>query len=273
MKAFLLAAMALACTTLCIAQTDSTKKEKVDTIKVGGMIIIKKSDGKTDTGRGRTFTISRSHKKRNISTNWWIVDLGFANYNDQTAYGSAATQAFAPGSTDETFKLRNGKSINVNIWLLMQRVNLIKNVVNLKYGLGVELNNYRFDDERLRFQKNPTRIFIDPAQGVEKNKLAADYATVPAMLNFNLTPKRNKGYGFSVGVSAGYLYSSRQKIKIDDDKTKLRDDFDLKPWKLSYIGELNLGTLRFYGSYAMNNMWNKGLDQTPYNFGIRFSNW
>ena len=75
----------------------------------------------------------------------------------------------------------------------------------------------------------------------------------------------------SAGVSAGYLYSARQKIKIDGDKTKLHDDFNLEKWKLSYIAELTLGPVRLYGSMAMKNMWEKGLDQTPYNVGIRFS--
>ena len=151
---------------------------------------------------------------------------------------------------------------------------MIKHVVNLKYGLGLELNNYRFDDETIRFSKNPTTITLDQSlKDAGKNKLAADYITVPMMLNFNFTPGNNKGFGFSAGVSAGYLYSSRQKIKVGGDKKKLHDDFDLEKWKLSYIGELNLGPVRLYGSYAMNNMWDKGLDQTPYNVGIRLSHW
>ena len=75
------------------------------------------------------------------------------------------------------------------------------------------------------------------------------------------------------GVSAGYMYSARQKIKNEDDKNKTHDDFDLERWKLAYIGELNLGPIKLYGSYAMNSMWDKGLEQTPYNVGIRFSHW
>jgi hypothetical protein len=97
---------------------------------------------------------------------------------------------------------------------------------------------------------------------------------VPMMINFNFTPGRRKGFGLSAGISAGYLYSSRQKIKDKDgNKTKFHDDFDLERWKLSWIGELNMGPIRLYGSYAFKSMWTKGLDQTPYNFGIRLSNW
>jgi hypothetical protein len=259
----------------CFAQ-DSSGTERVDTIRVGGMIIIKKK-GKDNEGKNDNQVVISNHRKRkssNVSTNWWIVDLGFANLNDKTNYSSPAAQAFAPAMGKDQFDLKTGKSVNVNIWFFMQRLNMVKHVVNLKYGLGLELNNYRFDDERVRFSKNPTVITIDPSlTNVKKNKLAADYITVPMMLNFNFTPGREKGFGFSGGVSAGFLYDARQKIKINSNKSKLHDDFDLRKWKLSYVGELNLGPVRLYGSYAFKSMWEKGLDQTPYNVGIRLSNW
>jgi hypothetical protein len=275
----------LACLALTgFAQTDSTGKEaKPDTIKIGGMIIIRKPGGNNEIYRKRkdgdsSVSISgRSYNKpSNISTNWWILDLGFSNFNDQTDYSSAAAQSFAPLSNEDELKLKNFKSRNVNLWFFMQKLNVIKHVVNLKYGLGLELNNYFFDDERVRFSKNPTVITMDPAlkDKLKKNKLAADYLTVPIMLNFNFTPGRGRGFGISGGVSAGYLYSSRQKLKFaGGKKDKLRDDFNLEKWKISYVGELLLGPVKLYGSYATKSMWEKGLDQTPYTVGVRFSNW
>jgi hypothetical protein len=155
----------------------------------------------------------------------------------------------------------------------MQRINLIESVVNLKYGLGIELNNYRFEDP-VKFNTSPTQVVLDHARSYKKNKLAADYVTVPMMLNFNFTPHRKKSFGFSVGASAGYLYSSRQKtITSEDGKKKEHNDFDLRPWKLSYIGELSLGPVKLYGSVATQSMFEKGLDQTPYNLGLRLSTW
>jgi hypothetical protein len=277
MKKLLIAVIALSGALACFAQ-DSTVTEPADTIRVGGMIIIKKKGKDDERKHDREVRISNHSKRKtsNISTNWWIVDIGFANLNDHTDYAAAQSSGFlGSGFGKDQFKLKTVKSVNVNIWMFMQRMNLIKHVVNLKYGLGVELNNYHFDEDMVRFSKNPTHIFLDPALagGVKKNKLSADYITVPMMLNFNFSPGRKKGFGLSAGVSAGYLYSARQKIKDNDKKTKLHDDFDLSKWKLSYIGELNLGPVRLYGSYAFKNMWDKGLDQTPYNVGIRLSNW
>lgn len=273
MKRFVLAAIATSFVLSSFAQEDTTKTERADTIKVGGMIIIRKGN-KSDSTKLPDIEISNKRRSPSRSnTNWWIVDLGFANFEDKSNYPAAAASGFTqPGITEDDLTLRTGKSVNVNIWVFMQRLNMIKNVVNLKYGLGVELNNYRFDDKRIRIQEDPTRITIDESlKDIKKNKLAADYVTVPIMLNFNFTPKKKQGFGFSGGVSGGYLYSSRQKFKFDGDKDKTRDDFDLRKWKLSYIGEFSLGPVRLYGSYATKSMWAKGLDQTPYTVGIRLS--
>lgn len=259
-----------------LAQTDSTTtaENNVDTIRVGGLIIIKrKGPGNRDWDEHNINIKTRYRsKKGNIETNWGILDLGFAGFNDKTNFGSAGTQAFAPGSNADWFDTRTGKTTNVNVWFFMQKMNIVKHAFNLKYGLGLEMNNYRFT-ENIRFEKNPTKVVMDNIN-YSKNKLAADYITVPIMLNFDFTPDRRRGFGFSTGVSAGYLFSARQKLKSKENgKQKIRDDFDLEPFKISYIGEINLGEVRLYGSYATKNMWKKGLDWTPYTIGIRFSNW
>jgi hypothetical protein len=211
-------------------------------------------------------------KPANLSTNWLVVDLGFSNFNDRTNYSGAEAQAFAPGAAENWFHLRTSKSVNVNILLFMQRLNLVKHVVNLKYGFGIELNNYRYRDN-IKYLINPTKVIMDTIS-YSKNKLAADYFTVPLMLNFNFTPNIENGFGLSIGMSAGYLYSSRQKLISEEfGKHKDHDDFDLRPWKISWIAELQLGPIKLYGSLATQSMFKRGLDQVPYTVGIRFSNW
>jgi Outer membrane protein beta-barrel domain len=270
------------CITVCIVlsgftQTDTTAKQTPDTIRIGGMVIIREPGTRYDSTRKRDRIFPtgsrRGDKPSNISTNWWIFDIGFSNYVDNSNYTAAVSSGFvAPGIGEDQMKARAGKSRNISMWFVMQRLNIIKHVVNLKYGLGIELNNYHFEDKDLRFAKNPT--FIDNGySSLGKNKLAADYLTVPIMINFNFTPEKRKNYGFSAGVSGGYLYSARQKIKKDGDVDKLKGDFDLRKWKLSYIGEISLGPVKLYGSYAFKSMFEKGLDLTPYNVGFRFSNW
>src|SRR5688572_28262102 len=100
MKGILLAFIASGLAMSTWAQTDSTSSSKADTIKIGGVIIIRKN-GKNDT-TGKAITISNRKKSDSkVSTNWFIVDLGFANYNVNTNYPSAAAQSFAPGFNED----------------------------------------------------------------------------------------------------------------------------------------------------------------------------
>ena len=276
-----------------LAQNDSTKNQQADTIKIGGMIIIKKDS--PDQNRKETpVTIGnrRDQKHSNVSTAQFIIDLGFANWDDKTDYATATSQNFLinkPGTNSplgaNDFKLKSGKSTNVNIWVFMQRLNLIKHYVNLKYGIGVELNNYRFKSN-VSFKEggvnpyataqsiNHAFVFRDSV-AFSKNKLAADYVTIPFMINFRTNPNSSsKGLSFSAGASIGYLYNSRNKqISGERGKLKNRGDYDLEKWKFSYIGELGLGPVHLYGSYVPKSIFTNGLNMRAYNVGIRFSNW
>lgn len=277
-----------------LAQNDSTKTQHADTIKIGGMVIIKKDSPDQQRRREASDTIvhHRNLKHSNVSTAQFIIDLGFANWDDKTNYASATSQGFLvnkPGTTSplgaNDFKLKTGKSTNVNIWVFMQRLNLIKHYVNLKYGIGVELNNYRFKSN-VSFKEggvnpyataqsiNHPFVFRDSI-AFSKNKLAADYVTIPFLLNFRTDPNSSgRGLSLSAGASIGYLYNSRNKqISGERGKLKNRGDYDLEKWKFSYIGELGLGPIRLYGSYVPKSIFASGLNMRAYNIGIRVSNW
>jgi hypothetical protein len=274
---------------MSFAQTDSTLKN-TDTVKVGNFIIIKKNNGnnagiekRENRNNNYEFKVERRPRKRtNISTNWWIMDLGFANMRDNTNYPSAQSGGYfktlraADGAVNQnSYKLIPGKSSNVNIWFFMQKLNIVKHVVNLKYGLGLEMYNYRYDT-RLSFRKDPQPFVFNDSIGFTKNKLYVEYLTVPIMININTTPDTRRGFSFSAGVSAGYLTNSRNKqISADRGKQKIKGDFNFEPWRVAAIGELGLGPIRLYGSYSLNRLQSDitRVEQYPYTVGIRFSNW
>ena len=283
MKKIFIMCMGICIISTSFAQQDTSGKknsgQKEDTIKIGGITIIKKAG--SEKKAGINISTRKKMKPSNTTTNWWVVDLGFSNVNDNTDYSSVAAQQYGDSSINKSwFDQKTGKSVNINLWFVIQRLNMIEHIVNLKYGLGLELNNYRYK-QPIRYNANPPAVatpqivMLDntPNRSYDKNKLAADYITVPLMINFNFTPRRNDGFGFSAGISAGFLYSARNKtITSDEGKEKAKDDFELERWKISYIGELFLGPVKLYGSYATRSMYERGLDMIPYNIGIRFSN-
>ena len=274
-----------------MAQADTTvQKKKSDTMRIGNIIIVRK--GKKGSNDSTNITMGRStgKKKSRVSTNWGVVDLGFSNYNDQTNYAATGNYLVnrpgSPAFSKDDFKVKAGKSINVNIWFFMQRLSLVKQNVNLKYGLGLELNNYRYKSSAVLsyreagvipysngLQTNAPFIFRDSIS-FSKNKLAADYLTVPLMINFATNNySSNKGLSVSFGVSAGYLYSQRNKQRSDErGKERNKGDYNLEKFKLSYIGELGIGPVKLYASYSPNSMYENSMDIRPFNFGFRLSN-
>jgi len=295
MKRLVILFVAAMVTTISFAQKDSSSYN-TDTVRVGNFVIIKKNKGALETQTSiwhdwdKTVDVKierRPRKKSNISTNWWIMDLGFANFRDETNYTYAQAgpyfKSFGPQTynpqdgkvNQNSYQLNTGKSSNVNIWLFMQKLNVYKHVVNLKYGLGYEMYNFRYDS-RLSYRKDPIAYVYNDSISFSKNKLYVGYLTVPFMINFNTTPDRRNGFNFSVGMSAGYLIASRNKqISAERGKQKVNGDFSFEPWRLATIGEIGLGPIRLYGSYSLNKLQKDitRVEQYPYTVGIRFSRW
>lgn len=286
----ILGMVALLCTAgISFAQTDGSAKNS-DTIKVGNFIIITKQPIKSNrynqknssNREGVNKVVRRPVQKKSISTNWWIVDIGFANLRDNTNYGLAQSgsyfKQFRPQDgpvTKDSYRLNTGKSANVNLWFFMQKLNIRKHVLNLKYGLGLEMYNFRYDT-KLSYAKDPMPHVFNDSIRFTKNKWYAGYITVPLLLNVNTTPDKRNGFSFSAGISAGYLVGSRTKqISAERGKDKLKGDFNMEPIRLAAIGELGIGPVRLYGSYSLNKLQKDitRMEQFPYTVGIRLSNW
>lgn len=268
-----------------------TANEKTDTIHIGNMAIVRdgsNSNQKTEDEHNSRWEYwgRKNGKPSNVSTNWIIIDLGFSNYinktSDYSSGGYLYNRAGAAPLGENDLELNTGKSINVNIWLFMQRLNLIKHHVHLKYGLGLELNNYRYNSAISFLKENPFVSGVAPAPVIvrdsivfKKNKLATDYLTVPLMLSYSTNPNNQyKGFSISVGVSAGYLYSQRNKqISEERGKQKTKGGIGVEQFKFSYVGEIGLGPVRLYGSYSPNSFFKNQLDMRPYTLGLRLSNW
>ena len=224
-----------------------------------------------------TFKNTFKKKPKKVSTNWFVFDIGFAGVNDQTNYNSVEAQnflkpaSFVPNRAGN-YALRTTRVSNFNLWFFMQRLSVVKSVVNLKYGLGIESNNY-FYKTGITYVDGPEVYTTDKGNIFSKNKLVANYLTVPLMVNINTNPsKGKKGFQVSAGVSGGYLIGARQKQKSASGMDKNKTDFNLEQFKLAYVGELGLGPVKLYGSYSMTPLHKYGLNQMPYTVGVRFSN-
>ncbi|GEP93097.1 Outer membrane protein beta-barrel domain-containing protein [Chitinophaga terrae (ex Kim and Jung 2007)] len=290
-------------------KTETKDTPSTDTIQIKGLIILK---SRNEKGRNsykfyRDTAYARNKLKRNLHTKWFVFDIGFNNYIDKSDYGGAsfinyypnnymyyngaqgsvvnraydyspaALANFAPREasnplTPSEFKLITGKSINFNIWLFQQRLNITKHKLNLLYALGLEMNNYRYARSITYLPGYPTQIIRDTVE-FSKNKLFAEYISIPLMLNFNSNPARpGRAFQASFGVSGGYLLKSRTK-QISEERGKVRktDDFNLNKWRFGLTSELGYGPVKLYGNFALTPLHDYGLQQYPFSIGLRLN--
>jgi len=266
-----------------------------DTVRLGRLNIIKSQDsnnkkdwesmiehGDFDNTR---ISIERSPKKlKNVTTNWFSFDLGYANFrdeSDQMVYlmGFPSTYPGLPYNkywvNSGSLKLDNRKASNFNIWIVQQKLNVYQHKINLKYGVGFEMFNFRFE-QPVSFRNEPGKtVFMDDVN-FTKNKLFVKYLTVPVQLNFQPNPYNRKGFYASIGLSAGYLVDARNKqISAERGKQKYDGTFELNNLRFATIGELGIGGVRLYGSFGSINLFDKNksnLTLFPYAIGLRFSN-
>lgn len=265
-----------------------------DTVRIGNVVILNGEDSARSNRLIIKVNKEEPRKKSRIATSAFIIDLGYSNWSDHTNYADATANESLinrPGTTSlssKDFKLQSGKSFNVNIWIAAQKLSLINHYLNLKYAAGLQFYNYRLKSN-ISFSEggwNPYDHTQDIAHSFvfrdsinfSKNKLAADYATIPLMLNFNSNPN-SKGLAINVsaGVSIGYLFNLRNKqVSTERGKKKDHGDYDIRKWKFSYEADLGIGDyISLYGSYTPKSIFKNELGFQPYTIGVRLlkNNW
>lgn len=247
---------------------DSLRKHNIPTIGI-------KNGAVNRIDSLRKHSIKRNPK--NKSTNFFVIDIGYAGFRDYTHYNNPETQAFlhnAGGTSlnEGDFSIKHARISNFNLWFFLQTQNVYKQIIRLKYGFGIETNNYYYKTPITYVEGGNPYVIRDNAH-FSLNKLATDYFTAPLYLQINTTPNSaTQGLKIAVGMSVGYLYNARQK-QISDERgmQKNKTDFNISPFKYSYIAEVGFRNLKFYGSLAATPIHRNALNQLPFTVGIRLS--
>ena len=281
MKKIILPFLSILITSSLLAQKDTLVAMNQDTIKIGSFLIIKsqdqsaKKDWQTMIDRGdfrnTQIKIERiKTRKREVNTKWFTLDIGFANYLDATSYKwqpQFTNPAVGPVLTAKSFQLNNGKSINVNLWIVQQKYQLKENWY-VKYGLSMNMYNFRFEQPISFRNTGPSYVYLD-SKTFKKDKLYTSYLTVPILLNYS-SPK--KGFSIGGGLSVGYLMNSKN-TQIDGKKQKYNGNFNLNDFQVAGIGELGIGNIKLYTSVSLTNLYDSKLSKQfnyPFAIGLRF---
>jgi len=258
-----------------------------DTIKIG-QLLISKPESKSNLSweqiiknkdlNGLKVNFNKSNNNfKQLETSWFAFDLALVNYLDETKYAenkSLSNPAIGQPLSKFKMQLNNGKSTNINIWVVQQKYRFKNPAFYLKYGLGLEMFNFRYE-YGINFRKNESMFIYLNDESYEKNKLFTSYLSAPVQFGYDFKLKNDKILGVSGGLVTGYLFKSYNKqINRELGKEKYKSNFSLRDMRLAGVFEIRIDKLKFFGTASLQNMLDKmNTNQSlyPYSFGLRFS--
>jgi hypothetical protein len=259
-----------------------------DTIKIGQILISKPQSSNKKSwediiknrelkGVKIVYEKNKNEDLKQFETSWFAFDIGLVNYLDETKYlenKTLSNPAIGEPMSKLKMQLNNGKSTNINIWIVQQKYRFKNPSFYLKYGLGVEMFNFRHEYS-INYRKHDAMFIYLSKDNYEKNKLFTSYISAPIQLGYDFKLKNNKIIGLSGGVITGYLYKSHNKqISKELGKEKYHGNYSLRDIRLAGIFEIKIDQLKFFGTASLQNMLDKmNTNQSlyPYSFGLRFS--
>ena len=246
-----------------------------DTVKVRlgrkGVIITERdhgSDIKIDDLDDEELESWTGHPAR-FKGHWSAFEIGMNSF-DKVDYTN-----FTPNFMD----LYQNKSYEVNINILRYSIGLQKEKQNIGIvtGLGLSFNDYRFSNPYTIENENGlvTPVTLEQT-GLSKSKLSTTFVSVPVMIEFQIpVNNQDRRIYFSGGVIGGVKVGSHTKVKVNGDKSKNRDDFNINPFRYGATARLGYKGINIFGTYYFSPFFKdgRGPELFPFTIGIGLMNW
>lgn len=220
----------------------------------------------------------KRNRKERFDGHWGGFDLGVNGYvNNDMKFDLPLEYEF--------LDLRMEKSINVSVNFYEQNFNLISNKLGITTGLGLEWNNYRFDNN-VEIVRN-SEGFIDGVllseDGINylKSKMVVNYLNLPILLEYQ-TNRFSKKNSFHIGggLLTGLRIGSHTKMVFDDgskekDKNNDSKGYDINPFKFDLMARVGWGKINLYANYSLSTLFkdNRGPELYPFAVGISLVSW
>lgn len=174
--------------------------------------------------------------------------------------------------------LNEGKSVQVGLNLLQFNIGLNrKKNMGFVTGLGLQMNNYRFDHS-LILQKNEQGVLTAlPAPLLtQKNKLAITYLSVPFLYEYQWMPtEKSKPIYLSLGPVFNIKLKSHQKVEYAStgEKDKIKGNFNLNPFQYGLMARAGYGLIHLTTTYHFSSLFQskKGPELYPVFIGLGIS--
>jgi len=251
-----------------------------------------------DGGRGDTVKVRVGHRALVIADGKHGSDIKFDHLDDQeyeswtghaphfrghwaavemgiNSFANVDYTGFIPNFMD----LNHNKSFEVDINFLRYSIGLqkYKRNIGLVTGLGITFNDYRFSNAYTIENDNGMVVpVVLNKDGLSKSKLSTSFLTVPLMLEFQIpVDGPNKRIYLSAGVIGGLKLGSHTKVKINDNKSKNHDDFNINPFRYGTTARIGYKGINLFGTYYYSTLFknSRGPEMNPFTIGLGLMNW
>lgn len=243
------------------AQKEKGTKSDTTKIKLGKDLLIYIEDVYEDDSWG-----CDSVKKDSTGLDATIaIDFGMNGYltsNDNITL---------PANLSE-LELDYPRSKSFGVSLMMNNADIIKDRLYISPGIGINWNSYIFRNNISIQSNGDTTAFLpDSLLEYDKYKLRATYLQVPVLLGVRIGKLKNP-LGIQAGLVGSYRIGSmiKQKYTVDGvkHKDKIRDDFNLSPFKLEAIARISISEFGFFCRYSLTPLFEKDKAPELYPFSV-----
>ena len=248
----------------CLGLSSLTAASQEDTTIVYADTIRKV---RIDVDRGGENKYVNVVRRRTIKTRVSLLEIGLNTLLNTSGY--TLDNGINP------FDLDIINSANITYYPFMQRISIINRKLNLIHGVGIQYNEFNFQNPiRLVAQSPQLQFDYNDGLALKKNKLKTMYLTLPVMLNIETNPfKYSRSFRISGGIEGGLRIRSWTKRKSDAfGKEKVKDDFNLNQFKVALRGQIGIGVFNIFGTVNMTELFdpdqNGGYEVFPLTIGI-----
>ncbi len=187
-------------------------------------------------------------------------DKGFVTFMDNGKF------SLSPANDD--FTLIFEKSSNLRLRVLNAHIQLAGEALMLKTGAELDWNNYRFRRNITLQPNQPSVTVVQEPIDFKKNKLLARYIIFPLTLQ---SVVGNTNFKLEAGAEFNFLLDGKTKQVSDDrGKVKVRNDFNLNPYRVSFVGRIGFKSTILYARYHPKSVFaeNQGPDLSTFSIGF-----
>ncbi|WP_010177505.1 hypothetical protein [Aquimarina agarilytica] len=185
---------------------------------------------------------------------------------------------------DSPYKFAGSRFFEIG-WAWNARVFEHTNFMRLRYGLSMQINRLKPDDNKFFVQEGNKTMLANFPSNLKKSKLTMTNLVLPLHFEFGPSKKEEKEtytkystkHKFKIGVGGygGLNIGTKQKLKFKEDgervKEKQKRDFNRTKLIYGVSSYIGFGASTLYVKYDLSPIFkNQDVDQNNISIGIRF---